>query len=179
MEGVKPQQLNHNTPMKLQTKCFIAAGATAALALAVWAAEQARPDVKLPDYRQWTHVKTMVIFDPAHPLHKDFGGIHHVYANARALPSTQAEKFPYPDGSQLVFVLYDIKNANGAYVATDKKVTAVMIKDSAKYKDTGGWAFQAWDAQGRALVSDGGVSCFACHRDQAAKTDYVFSRFEP
>lgn len=139
----------------------------------------ANPDVPLPDYRNWTHVKSMVIFDPAHPLHADFGGIHHVYANDLALPSTQTERFPFPDGSALVFVLYDIKNANGAYVATDKKVTAVMLKDSKKYSQTGGWAFQAWDPAGKALVTDGGVSCFACHRDQAAKTDYVFSRFEP
>ncbi|MDW8343000.1 MAG: cytochrome P460 family protein [Verrucomicrobiae bacterium] len=139
----------------------------------------ANPDVALPDYRDWTHVKSMVIFDPSHPLHADFGGIHHVYANDVALPSTKTEKFPYPDGSALVFVLYDIKNANGAYVATDKKVTAVMIKDSKKYAATGGWAFQAWDPTGKALITDGGASCFACHRDQAAKTDYVFSRFEP
>lgn len=137
------------------------------------------PDVSLPDYRGWTHVKSMVIFDPAHPLYADFGGIHHVYANDRALPSTKSEKFPYPDGSALVFVLYDIKNVDGAYVATDKKVTAVMVKDSQKYADTGGWAFQAWDSAGKALITDGGASCFACHRDQAAKTDYVFSRFEP
>jgi len=164
--------------MKRKAHRFIAASATLALALAVWAAGQARPDVKRPDYRQWTHVKTMVIFDPAHPLYKDFGGVHHVYANAKALPSTQAEEFPYPDGSQLVFVLYDVKDAGGAYVATDKKVTAVMVKNSANNKDTGGWAFQAWDARGQALVNDGGASCFACHRDQAAKTDYVFSRFE-
>jgi len=136
------------------------------------------PDVKLPVYRDWTHVKSMVIFDKAHPLYDAFGGIHHVYANAKALPSTQTEKFPYPDGSALVFVLYDIKNADGAYVATNKKITAVMLKDSAKYKRTGGWAFQAWDATGKAVVTDGGTGCFACHNGQAGKTDFVFSRFE-
>jgi len=165
--------------MKRQNTWWLAAGATAALALTLGAAERGKPDVALPDYRSWTHVKSMVIFDPAHPLHKDFGGIHHVYANARALPSTKDNKFPYPDGSQLVFVLYDIKNADGAYVATDKKVTAVMVKNAARYKETGGWAFQAWDAKGKPLVTDGGASCFACHRDKAAQTDFAFSRFEP
>ncbi|MCX8089621.1 MAG: cytochrome P460 family protein [Verrucomicrobiae bacterium] len=164
--------------MKRHAKWFIAGGAMVALAIVAWAAEQARPNLKQPDYRRWTHVKTMVIFDPAHPLYNDFGGIHHVYANATALPSTQEQKFPFPDGSQLVFVLYDIKNVDGAYVAADKKLTAVMVKNSARFKDTGGWGFQAWDAQGRALVNDGGASCFACHRDKASKTDYVFSRFE-
>lgn len=144
-----------------------------------WAAtDKPNPDVKLPAYRDWTHVKSMVIFDEKHPLHGAFGGIHHVYANAKALPSTKQDRFPFPDGSALVFVLYDIKDAGGAYVATDKKVTAVMIKDAAKYPETGGWAFQAWDAGGQALVTDGGASCFACHKADAAKTDYVFSRFE-
>lgn len=119
--------------MKHHTSWLLAAGTAAALTLAAGAAERGKPDVALPDYRSWTHVKSLVIFDPAHPLHKDFGGIHHVYANARALPSARADKFPYPDGSQLVFVLYDIKNADGAYVATDKKVTALMVKDAAKY----------------------------------------------
>lgn len=153
-----------------------------AVALLTWAAEQpAKPDpaVKLPEYRNWTHLKSMVIFDSAHPLFNAFGGIHHVYANAKALPSTKQEKFPYADGSALVFVLYNIKNADGAYVATDKKITAVMHKDTGKYKDTGGWAFQAWDTAGKALVTDGGASCFACHKDSAGKTDFVFSRFEP
>lgn len=149
-----------------------------AVAFLAWAADQASPDVKLPKYRDWTHVKSMVIFDEKHPLYNPFGGMHHVYANGKAVPSTKEDKFPYADGSELVFVLYGIKNADGAYVATDKKVTAVMHKDAAKYKDTGGWAFQAWDATGKALVTDGGASCFACHKDNAAKTDFVFSRFE-
>jgi hypothetical protein len=162
-------------------RVILALGGLTAAALLAWAAEPTAkpdPDVRLPNYRDWTHVKSMVIFDKAHPLYDAFGGIHHVYANAKALPSTQQEKFPYPDGSALVFVLYDIKNADGAYVATDKKVTAVMLKDAGKYKATGGWAFQAWDAAGETLVTDGGASCFACHRDNAAKTDFVFSRFE-
>jgi len=36
-------------------------------------AEQPSGDIErltLPDYRQWTHVKSMVIFDQKHPLYK-------------------------------------------------------------------------------------------------------------
>ncbi len=164
-------------PLKRTTVTFGLSASVAALL--AWAAASPNPDVRLPDYRQWTHVKSMVIHDPAHPLFKDFGGIHHVYANDRALPSVRGEKPSFPDGSQLVFVLYDIKNNGGAYVATDKKVTAVMVKGRNRFKATGGWAFQAWDPDGKPLVTDGGANCFACHRDGAAQTDYVFSRFEP
>jgi len=159
-------------------RAILAVTGLCGVAVLVWAADKADPNVKLPKYRDWTHVKSMAIFDKAHPLYDPFGGIHHVYANAKALPSTEQDKFPYPDGSALVFVLYNIKNADGAYVAADKKITAVMLKDAGKHKDTGGWAFQAWDAGGKALVTDGGTGCFACHKDGAGKTDYVFSRFE-
>ncbi len=149
------------------------------LALAALAQEGGPdPDVKLPDYREWTHVKSMVIFDEAHPLFNAFGGMHHVYANEKALAGTKAGG-PYPDGSALVFVLYDVENAGGAYQAAGKKVTAVMLKDSRRYKNTGGWAFQAWDPSGAPLVTDGGASCFACHANGASSTDYVFSRFVP
>ena len=34
-------------------------------------------------YRQWTHVKSMVI-QPGHALYEAFGGIHHLYANRRS-----------------------------------------------------------------------------------------------
>jgi hypothetical protein len=35
-------------------------------------------------YRHWTHVKTMLI-EPGHPLYGSFGGIHHLYANDKAM----------------------------------------------------------------------------------------------
>ncbi len=35
-------------------------------------------------YRDWHHVKSMMI-NPGHPLHDAFGGIHHLYANPAAV----------------------------------------------------------------------------------------------
>ncbi len=149
------------------------------LALAALAGQgKANPDVTLPDYREWTHVKSMVIFGESHPLYNAFGGMHHVYANKKALAATKSGG-PYVDGSALVFVLYDIEDAGGAYQATQKKVTALMLKDSKGYKETGGWAFQAWNPSGEPLVTDGGASCFACHKNGASATDHVFSRLVP
>ena len=52
-------------------------------------------------YRDWTHVKSMVI-NPGHPLFDAFGGIHHLYANKKALAGYKSGKFP--DGSVIVFV---------------------------------------------------------------------------
>ena len=51
-----------------------------ALAIPVWAAD---PQVPYPSsYRDWQHVKSMVI-DEGHPLFGAFGGIHHLYANPK------------------------------------------------------------------------------------------------
>jgi len=138
-------------------------------------------DLKLPtDYRQWTHVKSMVIFDEKHPLFKDFGGLHHIYVNARGLEASR-QRGSYPDGSTLVFVLYEASNQGGAYVAGKKKVEAIMVKDSRQFADTGGWGFQAFDPEtGKALLTaeKARTGCFDCHAAQKAH-DYVFSQFTP
>jgi hypothetical protein len=56
--------------------------ATLALAPPLWAADGAL--VPYPEgYRQWTHVKSMMIM-PEHALYGAFGGMHHLCANRRA-----------------------------------------------------------------------------------------------
>lgn len=132
----------------------------------------------LPDYRQWTHVKSMVIFDEKHPLYKSFGGMHHIYVNAKGLKASQAGG-PYPDGSTLVFVLYEAENKGGAYVAGKKKVEAIMVKDRRRFAETGGWGFQAFDPQThQPLIKQADVksACYNCHASVKDR-DYVFSRF--
>ncbi len=132
----------------------------------------------LPDYRQWTHVKSMVIFDETHPLYKSFGGMHHIYVNAKGLKASQAGG-PYPDGSTLVFVLYEAVNEDGAYVAGKKKVEAIMVKDRHRFAETGGWGFQAFDPQThQPLIKQADVTsaCYNCHASVKDR-DYVFSRF--
>ena len=63
----------------MKTKILILLGITAAtVALA------AEPEVPYPaGYRDWHHVKSMVI-EEGHPLYGAFGGIHHLYANDKA-----------------------------------------------------------------------------------------------
>src|SRR5688500_17000822 len=59
------------------------------------------PTVPFPEgYRDWRHVKSMVI-SQGHPLFEAFGGIHHLYANELALKGYASGKFP--DGSIIVF----------------------------------------------------------------------------
>ncbi|MDZ7291594.1 MAG: cytochrome P460 family protein [candidate division KSB1 bacterium] len=126
-------------------------------------------------YRAWPHVKSMVLQE-GHPLYESFGGIHHVYANAKALAAMKAGK-PHPDGAVLVFDLLEAKSENNAIVEGSRKVVGVMQKDSKKFAETGGWGFEAFkgDTKER-VVTDAKSACFACHAGQKAQ-DYVFSTY--
>ncbi|MFY9269585.1 MAG: cytochrome P460 family protein [Candidatus Manganitrophaceae bacterium] len=126
-------------------------------------------------YRDWTHVKSMVIQE-GHPLYESFGGIHHIYANERALKG-MSKGGTFPDGAILVFDLLEAKGENNTIVEGSRKVIGVMEKRSKEFADTGGWGFEAFkgDTEER-LVSDPKTGCYGCHEPQK-KTDSVFSAF--
>lgn len=130
------------------------------------------------EYKGWNHVKSMVIYSEKHPLYNPFGGIHHVYANDIALKAVKkGGKRSFPDGSVLVFLLYEAKESEGAYTEGRKKIEAFMIKDSKRFKDTGGWGFYAYDGSGKNLVKNMKRDCFSCHA-QVRERDYVFSVYK-
>lgn len=138
----------------------------------------AGPQVPYPaGYREWVHVKSMVI-EPGHPLADPFQGIHHVYANGKALEGLRSGR--YADGAVLVFDLLDYTEQGHALVEGRRKLVGVMWRDSRRYGATGGWGFEAFagDSRERRLTRDGGRACFACHRSQEAR-GYVFSRWRP
>jgi hypothetical protein len=143
-------------------------------ALAASAAANAA-DVPYPaGYRTWAHVKSMVI-RPGHPLHADFGGIHHLYANAKALDGYRSGRFK--DGSVIVFDLLDADAADNALVEGRRKVLGVMHRDARRYAATGGWGFEGFvsgDPARRAVGANARTACFDCHAPQA-KSDFVFS----
>ena len=133
------------------------------------------PKVPYPEgYRQWTHIKSMLI-EPGHPLENPFQGLHHVYGNDRALKGLNSGT--YPDGSVLVFDLLNYKHGGKAIQEETRKLVGVMAKDKNKFKSTGGWGFEgfAGDSKSKRLVGDGGVGCYTCHTSQK-KSDFVFSK---
>jgi hypothetical protein len=135
--------------------------------------------LKFPEgYRSWTHVKSMLIHSEEHPLYNPFGGLHHVYVNDTGL-KTMKSGGTYPDGSVLVFDLYDTKEADGAFVATERKFIGVMVKDGKKYKEAGGWGWDVFPGDSRTggNVADAKKECFSCHSSETA-TDFVFSRYQ-
>lgn len=125
-------------------------------------------------YRNWTHVKSMVI-EEGHPLHASFGGIHHLYANAKAMQGYRSGHFP--DGAVIVFDLLEAPRADNAITEGARKVAGVMHKDRKRYAATGGWGFEgfaAGDKARRVVGKQAESACFACHAPQKDR-DYVFS----
>lgn len=132
--------------------------------------------VKYPEgYRNWVHVKSMVI-QQGHSLYESFGGIHHIYANDKALKAMKSGKL-YPDGAVLVFDLLEAKSENDATVEGQRKVVGVMEKNTKKFAETGGWGFDGFkgDTKER-VVTDPKNACFSCHEPQKA-TDFTFSKY--
>jgi Cytochrome P460 len=126
-------------------------------------------------YRQWTHLKSMVI-QKGHPLENPFEGIHHVYANPKAEKGLKSGKFA--NGSVLVFDLLQAKNGGSALAEGPRKLVGVMVKDKKRFGSTGGWGFEgfAGDSSTKRLVTDGGQGCYQCHTAQKGK-DFVFSTY--
>lgn len=155
----------------MKAKLLAALGiATATAALA------SEPAVPYPTgYRDWHHVKSMVIGE-GHPLFASFGGIHHIYANDKALKGYRGKKFP--DGAVIIFDLLDAVQADNTLTEGPRKVVGVMHKNSKQFAATGGWGFEGFEAgdPARRVVGQNAASaCFACHQPQKNQ-DYTFSR---
>jgi hypothetical protein len=125
-------------------------------------------------YRSWTHVKSMAIL-PGHPLHEGFGGLHHIYANAKAMAGYRSGTFR--NGSVIVFDLLEADTGGNALAGGSRKIVGVMHRDAKKYPATGGWGFEgfaAGDPAQRAVGANAITACFDCHAPQK-QTGYVFS----
>ncbi len=157
--------------MSMNMRTVIALIGASAMSLSQLANAQ---EVPYPSgYRDWHHVKSMVI-NAGHPLFEAFGGIHHLYANKQALEGYKSGKFP--NGAVVVFDLLEAPTADNAVTEGARKVVGVMHKDAARYKDTGGWGFEGFkgDTRERVVGKNAATACFQCHTAQKAK-DYVFS----
>lgn len=125
-------------------------------------------------YRDWTHVRSMVI-EESHPLFESFGGIHHVYANGAALKGLKRGDGRYADGAVFAFDLLEARADGSAVTEGDRKVLGVMHRNAKRHGETGGWGFAGFAGDTREnVVADGGAGCFACHAPQEA-SGYVFS----
>jgi cytochrome P460 len=148
------------------------------LVVGAWAlgAADGSTSVSYPDeYRKWVHVKSTLV-GPQNPRFAANGGIHHFYANEKALEGYRTGKFP--NGSVLIDDLLEIKEQGGVTSEGARRRVAVMVKDAARYRDTGGWGFEIFkgDESAPTLNAEGKAACFACHGKQTDR-DSVFSQY--
>jgi len=153
------------------------------LAVAVTAMAQERTTaVAFPTgYRSWQHVRTIVI-GPEHPSFARRGGIHHYYANAKAVEGYRTGTFP--NGSVIVDEGVLTKDGDGRskgiVFEADRRTLDVMVKDDKVYKDTAGWGYEHFDgaAVEPTLTAEKRKACFECHSN-LGEHDSVFSKIRP
>jgi hypothetical protein len=127
-------------------------------------------------YRKWVHVKSAVV-GATSPFFKSGGGIHHIYANEKAMEGFTSGQFP--DGAALVFDLLKTTEKDGTIFEDARERIDVMVKDSKRFMASGGWGFERFqgDSQSeRPLTEEHRKQCFTCH-EQRRSQDLVFSTF--
>jgi hypothetical protein len=124
-------------------------------------------------FRGFHHVKTTVV-GSASPIFERQGGIHHFYANERAVEGYRSGVFP--DGAILIDDLLTAAESGGVTKTGPRRQSSVMVRDARLYADTGGWGYEVFDKDGRAgtLTPEGRAACHACHTKAKAK-GFVFT----
>jgi len=143
-----------------------------------WVFARSKPDaVAYPHgYREWQHVKSGLIDDPAHPAFARFGGLHHIYANAAAREGLRSGH--YADGATFIYDLLETrKTPAGSLDQGARRHIDVMLKDMKRFARTGGWGYEEFrggDPNAPTLTPKARADCHACHESRKA-SDHVFS----
>ncbi len=128
------------------------------------------------EFRKWAHVKSVLV-GPQSAAFATEGGIHHIYANPKALEGYETGKFP--DGSVIVYDLLETREADGNTIEGPTRRIDVMTKQSELYGATGGWEYMSFPggnpADGK-LTAERQASCAACHTKRK-DNDSVYSEF--
>jgi hypothetical protein len=115
------------------------------------------------------------LIGPQSPAYEKNGGLHHFYANEKALEGYRTGKFP--EGSVLVDERNKAQESEGVTRVGDFVGVGVMVKDSQRYADTGGWGFEIFVGDNHAngvLPAQARARCYECHSKQKDH-DYVFT----
>jgi hypothetical protein len=132
-----------------------------------------------PGFREWKLIAV------AHEAGK-LNDLRAILGNDIAYKAARDGQLPYPDGSIVARVawsyvpLAESEQAFGqaqSFVAGAPTNVQFMVKDSARYADTGGWGFAQFD-NGKPASEAVHNACFACHAIVKSR-DLVFNRFNP
>ncbi len=128
------------------------------------------------EFRKWAHVKSVLVGSQSAAFATE-GGIHHIYANEKALEGYKTGKFP--DGSVIVYDLLETKEIAGNTIEGPTCRVDVMVRQSELYRTTGGWEFMSFPGgnptDGK-LTAGRQAACASCHANRKDH-DFVFSEF--
>ncbi len=100
-----------------------------------------------------------------------FYGIHYIYADKTAMKGYQAGN-RFAEGSRIIVEYFNIK---GNPAVDGPKNMIVMMQKDKRFKQTGGWQFAGFGADGKPSGLDPVKTCFDCHLKDAAQKDFVIS----
>ncbi len=147
---------------------LVAVVAITVISVVVQAAEKA----SLPKgYEKWEKSKQKIVTDKK----SLFYGIHYIYVDKKTM-KTYKGGGTYPEGSRFVVVFYNIKEEGGKTVEGKKNMIVLMKKDKT-YKETGGWLFAGFNADGKPSGVDPVKNCYECHLKDAKDRDLVISTY--
>lgn len=118
-------------------------------------------------YTRWQKSERKLVTDKS----SLFYGIHYIYADKKAMQGYQAGN-KFPEGSTIVVDYFNIKQGSAA--DGSKNMVVLMRKDK-RNKETGGWLFAGYGADGKPSGLDPVGTCFGCHQKDAAQRDFVIS----
>lgn len=118
-------------------------------------------------YTHWQKSERKLVTDKS----SLFYGIHYIYADKKAMQGYQAGN-KFSEGSTIVVDYFNIKQ--GSETDGPKNMVVLMRKDKRK-KETGGWLFAGYGADGKPSGLDPVGTCFGCHQKDAAQREFVIS----
>jgi hypothetical protein len=174
---------------------LVAAAGALAVGLAFAAASHAAPPPAAPrftadgkmefpkDYRSWVYLSTGMdmSYSEAAAANPDAHIFDSVFVNREAYAVFEKTGH-WPD--KTVMVLEVRKGASKGSInkrgqfQTDKLGAEVHVKDEARFKATGGWAFFGFNDEQPAKMTNPGAGCIRCHEDHGA-VDTTFVQFYP
>ncbi|WP_347985945.1 cytochrome P460 family protein [Methylomonas sp. AM2-LC] len=123
------------------------------------------------DYIDWR------VLSVSHRLDKNY--VRSIVGNTVAIHAGRAGKTkPWPDGTVIAKLSWKAQTHPSwpqAIVPGEFAGAEAMVKDSLKYKETGGWGFGRWEGA-KLVMNDAqqSATCFACHTT-VKNNDYVFT----
>jgi hypothetical protein len=162
--GMKDVRMPNSSAM-FALACIVALSTTSA-------ATHRTPDsVAYPEgYRKWSHVHSALVGPGG-----GRPGLYHIYANDAAMRGYASGRFA--DGSMIAFDLFDVTVENNVTKQAARKLVDVMVKDSVRFADSGGWGFAEFIGDEHVRKEGVQAQCASCHVSRKDH-DYVFSTYK-